>query len=232
MEGLLAAEKEAGITSGPKLTTCWSSAMKTSIDGVVQNKPGVYGFQDIVAATKNPSLIKGYKPHDAGALLTAFKDRLVHCMNVAAPWDAVKGWVGSWEDPYNHGWMIGEMGDLWMTKSFITGDLEKISAEADKKQSFKGASFFQFQVAYAKGGSEMHFGIFSLGFNKVGDTGKLCIDSSCNTYPVWCLSTELTFADAAQDHRAEAVATAWKGNTKGRGRCNPTDGTQSPFVYF
>merc|ERR1712107_934847 len=59
LDGLLAAEKAAGIKSAVNITIAWGADSLTSIDGNVTNAIGYYGFQDMIAGVKDPS-IAGY----------------------------------------------------------------------------------------------------------------------------------------------------------------------------
>ncbi|CAK9100161.1 unnamed protein product [Durusdinium trenchii] len=72
------------------------------------------------------------------------------------------------------------------------------------------------QLRYWKGGSEMAFGLFSLGKEKIGDTGDVCSHKGdCGKWPVYCLSTDLHWLPADQAQRANAVAAAWNGTVTG-----------------
>jgi len=232
LEGLLDAEKDAGIEPGRvKLTVTWNFAESTSIDGKVTG-PGVYGFQDMVAATANPSLA-GYTPRTSVLELSdAFKNRWIHGLNVQAPWSFVKGQV---QDHYAqflpHQWFIGEYGAEWQTQATIESELQDMDKLAASNVGFAGVNMFQFQTAYAKGGSELHFGIFSLGNQKLGDV-DVCSGNDCDTFPVYCLDTELTWFDRTpeRNHRAEAVAKGWGGSVNGRGRCNAQQTRQDQLV--
>jgi len=63
-------------------------------------------------------------------------------------------------------------------------DLQLILAMArDPANLLLGISFFEFQVRYDKGGSEMAFGLFGLGDHSYGS-----ISIKNSTFPVWCLA--------------------------------------------
>eukprot|EP00429_Kryptoperidinium_foliaceum_P045318 CAMPEP_0176115146 /NCGR_PEP_ID=MMETSP0120_2-20121206/57825_1 /TAXON_ID=160619 /ORGANISM="Kryptoperidinium foliaceum, Strain CCMP 1326" /LENGTH=651 /DNA_ID=CAMNT_0017449383 /DNA_START=72 /DNA_END=2023 /DNA_ORIENTATION=+ len=212
LDGVLAAEKEAGVDGGRvKLTATWSFAMRTSIDGLV-NGPGTFGFQDIVAGIKDPS-IASYEPRASLAELSdAFAKRWVHGLNTQAPWGFVNEMIS--KDYARFGstpWFIGEYGANGQPAAVIQSDLESMMLAAGRGEGFVGAAFFQFQTAYEKGGSEMNFGLFSLGA-EIGSTGEVCDDSSpCATWPVRCLNMELQWLQGAIGDRAAAVAAAWHG---------------------
>lgn len=227
-DGVLAAEKEMKVKPGRvSFTVTWSFGMFTSIDGKVTG-PGIFGFQDMVAGVADPSLAK-YTPKTSQAeMAAAFKDRWIHGMNTQAPWSFVKEKVADvYEQFLPHQWFIGEYGANGQTQAVITGDLQAMDTYAKSGKGFFGQCFFQFQTAYSKGGSEMNFGLFSLGDQKVGDTGKVCKGTTCGTYPVYCLNTELPwFVQAGHpemSHRAEAAAKGWGGSAMNNGRCKSSD---------
>merc|ERR1719464_1127207 len=52
----------------------------------------------------------------------------------------------------------------------------------DHPENFLGISYFQYQVAYWKGGSEMAFGVFGL-----GDTALKDFQAFGQNFTAWCL---------------------------------------------
>lgn len=227
LEGILDAEKEMKVKPGKvRLSVTWSFGMHTSVDGKVTGA-GYYGFQDMVAGTADPS-IAHYMPKSSQAeIAKAFEDRWIHGMNTQAPWNYVKQIVASKFSPYlPKQWFIGEYGANGQTQEVITADLRNMDSFAQSGNSgFLGVCFFQFQTAYIKGGTEMNFGLFSLGTEKIGDTGDVCEDSACHTFPVYCLDTTLEWFEPkapALDHRAEAAAKGWGGSAMNKGRCKGT----------
>jgi len=231
LDGVLAAEKEAGVDGGRvKLTATWSFALRTSIDGLVSG-PGIFGFQDIAAAIKDPS-IAGYEPRASLADLgDAFAKRWVHSLNTQAPWAFVDEMIS--KDYARFGstpWFIGEYGANGQPAARIQSDLESMLAAADRGDGFVGAAFFQFQTAYEKGGSEMNFGLFSLGA-EIHTTGEVCdVAAPCASWPVRCLSAELPWLPGALGDRAVAVAAAWQGSipTGEAGMCTGSPTMQPP----
>jgi len=223
MDGVLAAENEAGVKAGRvKLTVTWSFAMTTSIDGKV-NGPGIFGFQDMVAGIADPS-IAHYTPRTPQAdMEDAFKSRWVHGLNTQAPWSFVDEMVT--KEYANFAplpWFIGEYGGNGQEKAVIQSDLEAMQKRASESDDFLGAAFFQFQTTYWKGGEEMNFGLFGLGREQLGETGELCDKMSpCRKWPVRCLTTNLSWLPGSKAERAEAAAAAWGGQVPhdGRGFC-------------
>ncbi|CAK9090468.1 unnamed protein product [Durusdinium trenchii] len=218
MDGLLQAEEEAQVLpSDVKLTVTWSFAMRTSIDGKVQG-PGTFGFQDMVAVMEDPSLVKYTPRTPMKKLREAFHSRWIHGLNTQAPWNFVSDFVTNHYKLYdNFGglpWFIGEYGANGQAESLIISDLESMDQKAASDEKFLGSAFFQFQTAYSKGGSELNFGLFSIGDRKIGETGEVCDKNShCRTWPVFCLGTKLPWFEnqPALGKRAQALATAWGG---------------------
>lgn len=214
LDGVLAAEREAGIDgSHVKLTITWSFAMRTSIDGSVTG-PGVFGFQDMVAGIANTSLAQ-YTPVSSQAELeTAFRTRWIHGLNTQAPWGFVDQMIsGSYAQFLPTPWFIGEYGANGQGKETIKLDLEAMQRRASSSKDFLGVAVFQFETAYWKGGSEMNFGLFSLGVQQLDETDEICdSQSSCRKWPVHCLSTHLHWLPGSMAKRAEAVAAAWHGS--------------------
>merc|ERR1739844_707106 len=212
LDGVLAAEKEAGVGAGrTKLTVMWSFAMREAIDGKVIG-PGTFGFQDMVAVIEDPQ-IAHYTPRTSLAeLQEAFETRWVHGMNTNAPWTFIKAVVSSaYKRFLPKPWFIGEYGGGWLDEWEIRSDLQSMQELAAESDSFLGAAFFQFQTAYWKGGSEMNFGLFGLGEEKIGETGEVC-ENGCHKWPVYCLTTKLSWLPGSKANRAKALATACGGS--------------------
>lgn len=225
LDGVLAAEREAGVSAGRvKLTVTWSFGVYESIDGKVTG-PAIYGFQDVVAGIRDPSLA-GYKPRSTQAEMTeAFNKRWVHGFNTQAPWGFVKSVIlNSIEQFKPTPWFIGEYGAGYQTAEVIQSDLEDMQRTATESgSSFMGAAVFQFQTAEWKGGPERNFGLFSLGSRQIGLTGDVCnrYGQDCHPRPVFCLSSDLDWLPGTIADRAEAVAAAWGGSLNGpSGLCN------------
>jgi len=234
LDGVLAAEREAGVDPGRVvLTATWSFASRTSIDGLVTG-PGVFGFQDVVAAVADPS-IANYTPRTASSgLREAFAKRWAHGLNTQSPWDFVdeiisKDYARFEPTP----WFIGEYGANGQPASVIESDLQSMRRTASRGVGFKGAGIFQFQTAYEKGGSEMNFGLFSLG-EEISKTGEVCDDAApCAVWPVRCLDVELPWLEGTAGDRAAAVAAAWGGavprDSPGACKTRPSTSTTEGF---
>jgi hypothetical protein len=223
MEGFIAAEKEMNITPGRvKLTITWSFGVATSVDGNVTG-PGVYGFQDMVAGTADPSLAH-YTPRTSAAeIKKAFDARWIHSLNTQSPWSYVNDVISAKYQAYlPKQWFIGEYGANGQTSEAIQQDLHSMDSFATGDEGFRGACFYQFQADYLVGGTQRYYGLFSLGKTKIGDTSKVCQGNTCDTFPVYCLETALSWFEPSQqdlDHRAEAAAKGWGGSANNKGRC-------------
>merc|ERR1712151_915783 len=229
LDGVLAAEKEAGVHAGRvRLSVTWSFATMTSIDGK-ETGPGVFGFQDTVAGIADPQLAK-YTPRSSQADLEhAFKTRWVHGVNTRSPWIFVKEKIA---DNYARfspiPWFIGEYGANGQFAATIQGDLEDMQRTAERDSDFLGTTFYQFQTAYWKTArTDLNFGqngLFSLGSRSLADVTPTCRFAQCRSWPIHCLSTDLSWLHGTKGNRAQAVAAAWGGSLQkaedGPGFCN------------
>jgi len=213
LDGILAAETEAGVTAGRvRLTVTWSFAMHDALDGKFTGVTE-WGFQDTATGVSNPAAV-GYSPRCSRAeLVHAFRTRWVHGLNTQAPWDFVEAMIGGEESKFAPiPWFVGEYGANGQMAATIQRDLENIARKAQVDDMFLGAAFFQFQTAYFKGGSEMNFGLFGLGEQKFAESSDL---------PVRCLSAHLSWLPGSMGDRASAVAAAWHGSLEGvKGLCD------------
>merc|ERR1712129_550314 len=100
--------------------------------------------------------------------------------------------------------------DSWPRRSSVTWRISR--ARPRRRTCSWVRPFFQFQTAHFKGGSELNFGLFSLGEQKLSENGDL---------PVYCLSAHLSWLQGTMGDRASAVAAAWHGSLEGvKGLCN------------
>jgi len=223
LDGVLAAEKEAGVGAGRvKFTVTWSFGMRASIDGKVIG-PGIFGFQDMVAGIQDPQIAQ-YTPRcSQGELQEAFRTRWVHGVNTQAPWSYVRDVISKdYSQFLPTPWFIGEYGANGQDAATIQADLESMQEHASEGSAFLGAAFFQFQTTYWKGGAEKNFGLFGLGETQIGKTGEVCdrVASHCRPWPVHCLTTDLSWLPGDKAHRARALATAWHGSIDGASLCS------------
>merc|ERR1712232_697710 len=148
------------------------------------------GFQDMVAGIANPGLAS-YTPRSSQTELSAaFKARWINTVNTQAPWCFVKSQIApNYAQFLPHKWMIGEYGANGQTQAVIQDDLQSMDEFAKEDPGFMGHFMFQFQSAYEKGsGSELNYGLFSLGEKKVGEA-EVCLQDNCGKFSVYCLDT-------------------------------------------
>jgi len=212
LDGVLAAEREANVSAGRvNLTGTWSFGMMPSIDGS-EPGPGMFGFQDMVVGIADPSLAK-YQPRSTQKQLEdAFKNRWIHGVNTQAPWGFVKAVIANNYKWSGTPWFIGEYGANGQLFDVIKGDLVDMQRTAEQDPDFLGAAFFQFQTADFKGGPELNFGLFRLGAQTLFTITPPCdigLPDCHRTWPVRCLTPDLSFLPGTMGHRAQAVAAAW-----------------------
>mmetsp|Transcript_29213 Transcript_29213/g.74252 ORF Transcript_29213/g.74252 Transcript_29213/m.74252 type:complete len:630 (-) Transcript_29213:368-2257(-) len=221
VEGVLAAEQEAGVEPGRvKLAVTWSFAVKESIDGAVE-AAGVYGFQDMRAAVANPAIANYTLRLPQAEFEQAMRERWVNGLNTNAPWTYVNGIVTEhYSGPTP--WFLGAYGASELERAIIEADLESMDQLARSNVGFLGAVFNEFQTAYHRGGSELNFGLFSLGEATIARTGTVC-DAlhPCSRRTVHCLGADLSewLPTGTRAQRAQAVAAAWGGQIAGAGLC-------------
>jgi len=221
LDGVLAAEKEAGVDAGRvKFTVTWSFATRESIDGKVRG-PGNYGFQDMVAGIQDPQIAK-YTPRSSIAeLQEAFRTRWIHGLNTKSPWNFVRDIISKdYRQFLPIPWFIAEYGASGQDEASIRADLVGMQAHALEDSAFVGAAFLQFQTNYWKGGAGMDYGMFGLGEGTLGKTEKVCQPGyGCREWPVHCLTTKLPWLEGSKANRAMAVSTAWGGFVADRSLC-------------
>eukprot|EP00927_Polykrikos_kofoidii_P072194 TRINITY_DN68339_c0_g1_i1.p1 TRINITY_DN68339_c0_g1~~TRINITY_DN68339_c0_g1_i1.p1 ORF type:complete len:458 (+),score=53.93 TRINITY_DN68339_c0_g1_i1:59-1432(+) len=228
-DGILSAEQDAGIkhwTNGklPKLTTTWSFA--TQADGLnvcdaehlIHDKttecgPGLTFMVQFNRAVQDPSAV-GYTPKNN--LWVAYQERWINSVNPFNPADELmkqfiqpymaldmfKGihtFFGEWHPTY---------AKPTEAKTLLTADLLKLLSFG-KNTSFIGASYFEYQVAYQKTGTERNFGLFDLGAEVIGQTGYITGDVA-TSHPVNCLKPGPFVA---------SIVKAWGGDMPSKGMC-------------
>jgi len=204
-DGALEAEKALGVTKRlPVFTATFSYAVcGQACDGKYGHKPGLGMMVALQKAMVNPASV-GYTAKND--LSKAYQERFVNSYNTANPardikpqfLDAYQEYFG-FKDVY-----IGEFHPPgWNTLHQMT---EVMAIASDKKNPLRGVTFFEFQVRYDKGGSEMEFGMFGLGDEVVG---HVTLGDQNQKFDVSCL----TEVKGKQDKLviSSAVAVAYKG---------------------
>jgi hypothetical protein len=228
MDGVLAAEQEAGVnaTNSPvKLAVAWTGTPRDSIDGVVKGGTGYFGFRDVMVGAKDPNGTVGYMPVVGNkTLLAAFKNRWVHATNTESPYKMVKDTIsaGVYNQFLPNPWFISSWSTNKRSEAEITSNLQAIANDASANGPFLGASVSQFQKEYQVDGVEN--GLFDLGpasNAKMNDTDTVCDEDvktkspvcSKGGLPVYCLQ------QSSDVQRASGVASAFGGKVQGRGLC-------------
>ena len=225
LDGLLAAEKAAGIKSAVNITIAWGADSLSSIDGNVTNAIGYYGFQDMIAGVKDPS-IAGYALQGVTLeeLQTAFRTRWTHSVNGQSSWSFLHEKIDEVYDQHFSGapWFLSEFaGDLSeQTHNDLVDNMVDMDREAQQGGSFIGFSYAQYQDNYIV--PNYAKGMFGLGTNTVGNgtTGYVCNEDvrehtpTCQLWSLHCVSPNVE-----PNQRAAAVAQAFGGDVYGPGIC-------------
>jgi len=178
-DAMLDAEKDAGIT-GPliNVTATFSFAVCRSCE-FSNGSPALAQMAQLDDAMRNPKKY-GYEPKND--VTAAYGTRWTHSFNTANPAEDVKvQFLDRYEQIFPRTPVY--IGEYHRTGADQIQDLGRILEIAEASPNLLGISFFQFQVAYWKTGSEMDFGMFGLGDFKVADMPYFTQD-----YPVYCLT--------------------------------------------
>jgi len=180
-DALLDAEAEAGVT-GPLInfTATFSYAICSSCS-TFNNKPALGQMAQLHDAMHNPEKY-GYTPkHDITA---AYKARFTHSFNTQNPATDLQH---QFLDDYTTYFPTTPVyiGEYHRAHANQTDDLGTILSLAEQNPLFLGISFFQYQVAYWKAGSERDFGMFGLGSRTLVEMNYFG-----KTYNVYCLEAQ------------------------------------------
>lgn len=148
--------------------------------------PALGQIATLVDAMLNPELYD-YEP--LNNVTEAFLSRWVHSFNTNNPARDLKA---QFFDHYPFGntpVFVAEYHSVILQYLGITleDDLQLVMDLANNSEVFFGISFFQYQVAYWKGGSEMDFGLFGLGKYLIAD-----MPYYGETFKVWCLEPRVS----------------------------------------
>mmetsp|Transcript_122890 Transcript_122890/g.319569 ORF Transcript_122890/g.319569 Transcript_122890/m.319569 type:complete len:1137 (-) Transcript_122890:122-3532(-) len=159
IDGILEAEKEAGVVGTPiNLTVAYSFGICLPCT-LGDSRPALGQMLHLQEAIHDP-LKYGYQPRND--LVTFFYTRFSNSFNTANPADSVKAeFLDHYEQHFpNTPVTIQEYNPPHFD---LSDDLPKIIKMAENSTLLTGISFFEFQIRYDKGGSEMDFGMFGLG---------------------------------------------------------------------
>lgn len=187
-DGVLEAEKGAGVGGKdftghlPNITVTFSFAvcMDCHIPGTM-HLPAIGQMLALRKAMEDPSSV-GYKARND--LWKAYKTRFENSFNTANPASDIKPLFLDMYDEHFQGTPVF-IGEYHTPKNKLQNEDLKIITEISKDDSnlLAGFVFFEFQVRYDKGGSELMFGMFGLGEHKL-DT----LEISGTEFNLWCLT--------------------------------------------
>jgi hypothetical protein len=180
-DAMLDAEKEIGV-SGPLInfTATFSYAICSSCQ-FFPGKPALGQMAQLDDAMRNPDKYD-YSPKND--ILAAYKARFTHSFNTQNPaTDLQRQFLDDYVSYFPTTPVY--IGEYHRVGANQTEDLEIVLNLAVDNPLFLGISFFQFQVAYWKTGSEMDFGMFGLGDHVLANMTYFS-----STYSVYCLKPE------------------------------------------
>mmetsp|Transcript_34800 Transcript_34800/g.62697 ORF Transcript_34800/g.62697 Transcript_34800/m.62697 type:complete len:467 (-) Transcript_34800:37-1437(-) len=232
LDGILSAEKAQGVqpwTNGklPRLTATWSFALAANGKEVctetyhpfIQNitsecGPGLTFMVQFYRVVQDPKGTLGYTPKND--IAAAFKSRFINSFNTFVDAEQIQL---QFMEKYNklsffkgvHVY-CGEWNPRPVRpQKELVKDLKALFQPGEP---FIGVSYFQYQVAYNKNGTERDFGMLKLGKSIIGHTGWIQGDSQ-KDHPINCLM----LGDTAS-HAAESLAEAWGGRMPIHGMCS------------
>ncbi|CAE7945331.1 TDP1 [Symbiodinium sp. KB8] len=178
IDGMLDAEKEAGASGNfPNFTATFSFGVCTACPGS-KSKPSLGQMLELRRAMEKPEDY-GYTPKNDLAKL--YRSRFTNSFNTNNPATDMKPlFLDDYEALFATTPVF--IGEYHAPHVPVGQDLQKILSIAESS-SLAGISFFEYQVRYDKGGSEMEFGMFGLGVQKIAS-----MDFFGTSFPVWCLT--------------------------------------------
>merc|ERR1719210_2165847 len=177
-DAMLDAEEDAGVI-GPLInfTATFSYAMCFGCEWF-SGHPALGQIAQLDDAMRNPAKY-GYSPKNN--ITAAYAARFTHSFNTQNPATDIQH---QFLDDYAAFFPTTPVyiGEYHRIAGNQTEDLETILELAERNPLFLGISFFEYQVAYWKTGSEMDFGMFGLGDYKIAS-----MQYFSKTYDVWCV---------------------------------------------
>jgi len=195
LDGMLDAEKEAGVTGRlVNFTATFSFGVCPGCQSHGTD-PALGQMFELQAAMLNPKAY-GYTPKND--LAAIYNSRWINSFNTAAPAQWVKR---EFVDKYQHAFTsIPVVIEEYNSPGQDTGeDLAEIMKTARSSDLLLGVSFFEFQKRYDKGGTEMAFGMFGLGNYSINE-----FDYFGGKFHSWCLAPVKTKFGAVPDSVADA----------------------------
>jgi len=181
MDAMLDAEMEAGVT-GPLInfTATFSFAICSACSETL-GVPALGQMAQLDDAMFHPEKY-GYSPKND--VTAAYKTRFTHSFNTASPASDVQNWflpAYTTRFPTTPVY-IGEYHCIGANQ---VEDVGRVLSTAQQNPLFLGVSFFQYQVAYWKTGSERDFGMFALSSSSLGT-----FDYFGTTFNLYCLEPQ------------------------------------------
>lgn len=202
LDAVVDAEKEAGVVGPrPNLTVTFSFGVCEACSRF-RNHPAVAQMDELRRAMHKPQLVS-YSPKNN--LSVVYESRFTNSFNTANPVADLKRMFLDTYDEHFRGVpvFLGEYHSPHVADQ--AADLEgALQVAADPSTMLMGLSFFEFQVRYDKGGSEMDFGMFELGREAISK-----VDVGSGSYTAWCLEPQR--GKAGQAPLPAAVAKAFGG---------------------
>merc|ERR1712113_53976 len=184
-DGMLEAEREAGVTGVLiNFTATFSFAICYSCE-FSPGTPALAQMAQLDDAMRNPGKY-GYTPRNN--ITKAYLERFTHSFNTQ---NQARDVELQFLNPYTQRFpdMPVYIAEYHAPGANQSQDLKAIMQIAEGNDLFLGISFFQFQVAYWKTGSEMEFGMFGL-----GDYVVASMPYFSKHYDVYCLQPEESHA--------------------------------------
>lgn len=180
-DAMLDAEKEAGVR-GPLInfTATFSYAICAPCEKF-NTSPALGQMWQLSDAMNNPEKY-GYTPKND--ISKAYRERWTHSFNTQNPaTDLQHQFLDDYEVSFPTTPVY--IGEYHRVNADQTEDLNMILGLAENSPLFQGISFFEFQVAYWKTGSEMDFGMFGLGEHIIAEMPYFG-----ETYNIHCLTPQ------------------------------------------
>jgi len=198
-DALLDAEKEIGV-SGPLInfTATFSYAICANCVSF-GGKPALGQMAELDDAMRNPEEY-GYTP--INDITAAYLGRFTHSFNTQNPATDLQGqFLADYTEAFPSTPVY--IGEYHRVGADQVDDLSTILAVAQQNPLFLGISFFQYQVAYMKTGTEMDFGMWGLGDTVLAEMSYLG-----TTYNIYCLTPQ----DSPGQDMPSSVATVYGGD--------------------
>lgn len=180
IDGMLDAEKDAGVTKNlVNFTATMSFGICSACKGS-SGKPSLGQMLNLRAAMLNPESVNYTAKNDLAAF---YKTRFTNSFNTNNPArDIGPLFLNKYEEVFTDVPVF--IGEYHAPRFDTKKDMAQIMEIAEQSQVLTGVAFFEFQVRYDKGGSEMDFGMFGL-----GPTSVASFTYFGEQFEAWCLTS-------------------------------------------